>query len=85
LIEQESDVIAHMNADHLDTMRNYCSHFHQFTALDVSMLGIDIDGFDVRADDQVFRFDFAQPVTEAQQARTALVEIARAAKQSQAL
>jgi putative heme iron utilization protein len=45
------------------------------------MLGIDIDGFDVRADDQVLRFDFAQPVTDAQQARTALVEMARAAKQ----
>jgi len=81
LIEQESDVIAHMNADHQDTMRNYCSHYHQFTALDVEMLGIDIDGFDVRADGQVFRFDFAQPVTDAQQARTILVEMARAAKQ----
>lgn len=81
LIEQESDVIAHMNSDHLDTMRNYCSHFHQCSALDVAMIGIDIDGFDVRADDQVFRFDFAKPVTEAQQARTALVEMARATKQ----
>ncbi|MFZ5522632.1 MAG: HugZ family protein [Pseudomonadota bacterium] len=77
LIEQESDVIAHMNSDHLDTMRNYCSHFRQCTVLDVAMLGIDIDGFDVRADGQVLRFDFAQPVTDAQQARTALVEMAR--------
>ena len=81
LIEEESGVIAHMNSDHQDTMRNYCSHFHQCTALDVAMLGIDIDGFDVRADDQVLRFDFAQPVTDAQQARTVLVEMARAAKQ----
>lgn len=81
LIEQEADVIAHMNSDHQDTMRNYCQHFHQCTALDVAMLGIDIDGFDVRADDQVLRFDFAQPVIDAQQARTALVEMARAAKQ----
>jgi len=85
LIEQESDVIAHMNSDHLDTMRNYCSHFHQCSALDVAMIGIDIDGFDVRADDQVFRFDFAQPATGAQQARTALVEMARAAKPNQTL
>jgi len=83
LIEQESDVIAHMNSDHLGTMRNYCSHYRQYTALDVAMLGIDIDGFDVRADDQVFRFDFAQPVTEALQARAVLVEMARVAKQSQ--
>ena len=81
LIEQESDVIAHMNSDHQDTMRNYCQHFHQCAALDVAMLGIDIDGFDVRADGKVWRFDFAQPVMDAQQARTALVEMARVAKQ----
>lgn len=80
LIEQESDVVEHMNTDHLDTMRNYCQHFHQCTALDVAMLGIDLDGFDVRADGKVLRFDFAQPVSDAQQARTALVEMARAAK-----
>jgi putative heme iron utilization protein len=81
LITEESGVIAHMNSDHQDTMRNYCSHFHRCTALDVEMLGIDIDGFDVRADNQVLRFDFAQPVTDAQQARKVLVEMARIAKQ----
>jgi putative heme iron utilization protein len=81
LIDDESGVIAHMNSDHQETMRNYCSHFHQCTALNVEMLGIDIDGFDVRADDQILRFDFAQPVTDAQQARTALVEMARVARQ----
>lgn len=81
LIDQESDVIAHMNSDHQDTMRKYCQHFHQCAALDVAMLGIDIDGFDVRADGKVWRFDFAQPVMDAQQARTALVEMARVAKQ----
>ena len=74
-------MIAHMNSDHQDTMRNYCQHFHQCAALDVAMLGIDIDGFDVRADGKVWRFDFAQPVIDAQQARTALVEMARVAKQ----
>lgn len=81
LIEQESGVIAHMNSDHQDTMRNYCQHFHQYAALDVTMLGIDTDGFDVSADDKVLRFDFAQPVNDALQARTALVEMARVAKQ----
>jgi putative heme iron utilization protein len=80
LIEQESGVVTHMNTDHQDTMRNYCQHFHQLEALDVAMLGIDLDGFDVRADGKVLRFDFAQPVMDAQQARTALVEMAHAAK-----
>ncbi|MEO8332485.1 MAG: DUF2470 domain-containing protein [Gallionella sp.] len=81
LIEQESDVIAHMNSDHQDTMRNYCRHYHQCTALNVTMLGIDLDGFDVRADDKILRFDFAQPVIDAPQARSALVEMAHASKQ----
>lgn len=81
LIEQESGVVAHMNSDHQDALRDYCRHFHQCAALDVAMLGIDLDGFDVRADGRVLRFDFAQPATDAQQARTALVEMARAAKQ----
>ncbi len=81
LIEQESDVIAHMITDHQDALQNYCQHFHQCAALDIAMLGIDLDGFDVRADGKVLRFDFAQAVIDAQQARTALVEMARAAKQ----
>jgi putative heme iron utilization protein len=81
LIEQESDVIEHMNTDHQDTMRNYCRHFHQYQAFNVAMLGIDLDGFDVLADDKVLRFDFAQPVFDAKQARAALVEMARAAKE----
>jgi heme iron utilization protein len=81
LIEQETDVIAHMNSDHRDTMRNYCRHFYKVAALDVEMVGIDIDGFDVRADETVLRFDFNQTVTDAQLARTALVEMARNAKQ----
>lgn len=80
LIEEESGVIAHMNSDHQDTMRNYCQHFHQFAAQDVEMLGIDYDGFDVRADGMVLRFDFTQPVRDAKQARTVLVEMAHVAK-----
>jgi heme iron utilization protein len=81
LIGQESGVIAHMNSDHQDTMRNYCKYYHQHESLNVEMLGVDYDGFDVRADGKVFRFEFAQTVTDAQQARTALVEMARVAKQ----
>jgi heme iron utilization protein len=80
LIEQEDDVVAHMNADHQETMRLYCQYFRQYEALNVTMLGIDCDGFDVRADEKVLRFDFAQPVLDAQQARVALVEMAKVAK-----
>lgn len=79
LIGQEDDVITHMNTDHHDTMRRYCRHVHQWDTLNVEMLGIDCDGFDVRADDRILRFDFAERVLDAQQARRALVEMARSA------
>lgn len=80
LIQQESDVIAHMNADHRETMRNYCQHFHHRETLEVEMLGADLDGFDVRTDEEILRFDFAEPIGDALQARTALVEMAKNAK-----
>ena len=38
------------------------------------------DGFDVRADGELLRFDFAQPVTNAAAARQALVAMARQAR-----
>lgn len=84
LVAQESDVVEHMNADHLDTMRFYCQHVHQREALNVRMLGIDCDGFDLSADGEVLRFEFPKPVLDAQQARVSLVELARLAKQQTA-
>lgn len=81
LAEQEEGVIAHMNSDHRETMQRYCQHFRQYTAQQVEMLGIDCDGFDVRADDQILRFDFTEPVLDAQQARKALVAMSALTKQ----
>lgn len=78
LIEQETDILAHMNADHADSLRRYCQHVHQREAQAVEMVGIDCDGFDVRADGDVYRFDFPEPVLDAQQARAALVAMSRA-------
>ena len=83
LIAQETDVVAHMNTDHTDTMRCYSKHLHQREVLDVAMLGIDCDGFDMRADGEVLRVHFAEPVTDAQQARLALVALAHSSSPSQ--
>ena len=77
LIEQEEDVIAHMNADHKGTLRHYCRHFHSCEATDVEMLGIDCDGFDVRADNKVLRMEFPEPVLDSQQARQVLAAMSR--------
>jgi heme iron utilization protein len=41
------------------------------------MIGIDTDGFDLRAGDDVLRIDFDAPVTDAASARQALVALAQ--------
>lgn len=82
LATQENDVLAHMNTDHADTLCAYCRHVHAVETSQATMLGIDPDGFDVRAAAQTFRFEFSAPVVDAQQARQALVALAASSKSS---
>jgi putative heme iron utilization protein len=77
LIADEAAILAHMNADHGDSLRRNCQQFHQLEAQTVEMIGIDCDGFDLRAEGDVYRFDFPEPVLDAQQARVALVAMSR--------
>lgn len=80
LAEQEPGILAHMNADHLENLRAYCRHVHDVQPEQAEMIGIDTDGFDVRADGALRRFTFDAPITDALQARTALVALAQACR-----
>lgn len=80
LAECEADILTHMNADHAHNLRDYCHFFHNCDAARVEMVGIDCDGFDVRADDALLRFAFQHPVTTTQEARAALVEMGNKAR-----
>lgn len=80
LAEQEQDIVAHMNSDHAHNLRDFCRHFHGRTPGEAQMAGIDCDGFDVRADGDLLRFEFAAPVADANAAREALVAMARQAR-----
>ena len=80
LAEQEGGILAHMNADHGENLRAYCRQLHGVDATAAEMIGIDPDGFDVRADGRVLRFDFPAPIRDAQAARQALVTMAQAAR-----
>jgi putative heme iron utilization protein len=80
LATQEGAILDHMNADHADSLRAYCRHWHDASPENVQMLGIDADGFDVRADGRTLRFSFDAPVVDALSARAALVAMSRAAK-----
>ncbi len=41
------------------------------------MIGLDCDGFDMRVDGEITRFHFERTVTDATEARVALVALAR--------
>lgn len=85
LATQETSIIEHMNADHAESLIAYCKHFHGVDTTNAAMLGIDSDGFDAKVADphgqtQILRFNFAQPIHDAQSARVALVAMSKAAK-----
>ncbi len=80
LIAQEAGIIEHMNQDHQTNMKNYCQQFHGITPQQIEMTGIDSDGFDLRADAQILRFNFAQSIHDAGEARATLVEMAKACR-----
>ena len=80
LADAEPSVLEHMNADHAEALRDCCRHAYGIEALDVSMTGIDCDGFDVRADGALLRFDFEAPLTGADQVRSALVALVHRAR-----
>jgi putative heme iron utilization protein len=80
LPEAEEEILAHMNADHRDALVAYCRHVHGVSPNETAMVGIDCDGFDLRGDGKLLRFDFAEPATNAGKAREALVAMARAAR-----
>jgi putative heme iron utilization protein len=80
IAEAESEILAHMNADHAHNLGDYCRHVHERTVKDVQMIGIDCDGFDVLADAEVLRFDFDGEVNDAGAARAQLVQLAKASR-----
>lgn len=75
LAAQESGILEHMNADHADSLFEYCRHVHGLTPQTTAMIGIDPDGFDLRADERLLRFDFPEPIVDAGAARQALVRL----------
>jgi putative heme iron utilization protein len=78
--DQESAIIAHMNADHGQALRDYCRFYHRVEPMIAALIGIDCDGFDVRADGEILRFDFERAVTNGAEARAALIAMAQASR-----
>jgi putative heme iron utilization protein len=77
LDEREDDIVGHMNEDHGAAIAAYCRLHHGLEPREARMLCMDGDGFDVQADGRMLRFDFPEPVSDADQARRHLVRMAR--------
>lgn len=80
--QSEADIVGHMNDDHAHNLKAYCQAFKGVSAEKVVMQGIDADGFDVLADEHPLRFTFDQPIATPDEARAAMVRLAKAARQS---
>jgi len=82
LVAHVRDICEHMNADHADVLRNACAAFRNRADAKPTMTAIDQFGFDVvdETSRDRLRFDFESRVTSPDEARRALVGIARSAR-----
>jgi len=80
IADAEGDVIEHMNSEHAHNLIDYCRHLRGSAPAGAEMIGIDCDGFEVRADSELLRFEFASAVKDAGAARAELVKLAQASR-----
>jgi putative heme iron utilization protein len=83
LIDAESDIVAHMNADHREAIALYATELAQETGGDWRMSGIDPDGCDLLHCTNAARIEFPERVRSAAQARQTLVALVKQARAQQ--
>jgi len=79
--DAEAGMIAHMNADHVNAMCDYCRLFGvEPLTQSPRMAGIDAEGFDLMLGKRLVRIGFDQPVASAGEVRQAMVALAQHAR-----
>lgn len=75
--EVEADIVEHMNTDHRDALVKYCQQIGLVLPEEhePEMVGVDAFGFHQRVGERVMRFEFPQPVENANEVRKALIEM----------
>jgi len=76
--ETEKGIIDHMNQDHQKALIHYCKVLKGVESSDVTMKGIDSEGFDMLAGKLKLRIDFDSPISTSEEARKELVRLAKA-------
>jgi len=76
--DEEKQMIDHMNADYLESIKHYCDlcGIHYSPDNIPVMVGIDSEGFHLRTGTRIHRINFTEPVHTAEEARKLLVDIA---------
>jgi putative heme iron utilization protein len=80
--EDEAGMAAHMDADHADTMREYCrlAGVEVDAATVPQLAGVDAEGFCIRAGERLVRLGFSQPAASGEDVRREMVMLARQAR-----
>lgn len=80
LLEAEPDIVAHMNADHMDTMNLYAVKLLNSTDGEWRCTGCDPEGLDLQDDRRTLRLDFPERITAPGTLRQALKALANRAR-----
>jgi heme iron utilization protein len=76
--DTEAGIVEHMNRDHKEALLHYCRALKGVDAGDVTMSGIDSEGFDMLADRRKVRMDFDSPINTVEEARAVLISLKKA-------
>ncbi|NJO34257.1 MAG: DUF2470 domain-containing protein [Rhodospirillales bacterium] len=76
----ETDIVSHMNTDHADAVALYATEIAKSQPGDWRMCGIDSAGFDLLHRSSAVRVEFPEPVRTPNEARLALVALAKQAR-----
>ena len=80
IAEAETDVIGHMNKDHVDSLAAYANRLLGRRGKRWKMIGVDPEGVDLSLSGKPARLDFDSPVGNRQALRDKLVELAGTAE-----
>jgi putative heme iron utilization protein len=80
LLASESDIIEHMNADHLDTMNLYATRLLGASSADWRCTGCDPDGMDMQNGLETVRLEFPRRIVSPAALRQVLKELAAQAR-----
>jgi putative heme iron utilization protein len=80
LLAAEEEIVAHLNADHRDTMNLYAVHLADAPSADWHCVACDPDGLDLAAEGRTLRLAFPKRVTTPEVLRMTLKELAAQAR-----